>query len=712
MHFLYREEENMSTSHHHGFNPKNEAEYLKGHEHAPGDHSHRPIIRFDKNGIPKVVDHEHDHTTDADYQDDYMQAVAAYKKTFPDKKQQMEETPDPAIRELMRRMDDLGIDNVFDRFDAQKPQCSFGIAGICCKNCQMGPCRITPKSPKGVCGADADLIVARNLCRMAAAGVAQHGMHEREVILNLMWAAEGKLDVPIEGEYKIRATAEQFGIKTKNRQLKNITIDLCKVLLDDLSTPYPGQYKTIAACAPPERQKVWQDLDIIPVSAYHETFESNHITGVGVNGDWQSVMQQMLRNGLAFTFSTVLGTSIATDGLLGIGDRATAKVNVGALKKDYVNIAVHGHLPMLVREIVRTGQTQKFIDKAKAAGAKGIQFYGICCSGLSAMYRYDGVIPLSNAISAEMVITTGALDLWVADVQEVYPAIMDVARCFKTTVVTTHDSGRLPGAEHIGYDHHHTNIGETKQIAEKIVNRAIESFENRKDVPVSIPPYEITADVGFSVEYFKKAFGGLDVLIDALKDGTIRGIINLVGCTNPRVVYEKTIVDYTNVMLKHNYLILTNGCASYPLIKLGYAQTTDAAWDHCGDSLKGWLKAHNLPPVLHVGECIDNARSTAFFGGIAGALGIAIKDMPYGFASPEWANEKGLDAALAFRLFGISSYHCVEAPIYGSEKVTAYMKYDSKKTLGSVMVVDADPKALGEKCVRDLEAKRKALGWD
>lgn len=698
--------------HPHSFDPKNEAEYLKGHSHAKGDHSHRPIIMFDKNGIPKVVDHEHDHTTDADYQDDYMKAVAAYKKTFPDKARQMEETPDPAVREMVRRMDDLGIDCVFDRFDAQKPQCNFGIAGICCKNCLMGPCRITPKAPKGVCGADADLIVARNLCRMAAAGVAQHGMHAREVILNLMWAAEGKLDVPIEGEYKIKATAEQFGIKTKNRQLKNITIDLCKVLLDDLSMPYPGQYKTIAACAPPERQKVWQDLDIIPVSAYHEAFESNHITGVGVNGDWKSVMQQMLRDGLAFTFSTVLGASIATDSLLGVGDRATAKVNVGALKKDTVNIAVHGHLPMLVREIVRTGQTQKFIDKAKAAGAKGIQFYGICCSGLSAMYRYDGVIPLSNAISAEMVITTGALDLWVADVQEVYPAIMDVAHCFKTTVVTTHDSGRLPGAEHIGYDHHHTNIAETKAIAEKIVDRAIESFKNRRDVPVSIPNYEITADVGFSVEYFQKAFGGLQDLVDAVKDGTIRGIVNLVGCTNPRVVYEKTIVDYTDVMLKNNFLILTNGCASYPLIKLGYAQASDQAWDKCGDSLKGWLKAHNLPPVLHVGECIDNARSTAFFGGIAGALGIPIKDMPYAFASPEWANEKGLDAALAFRLFGINSYHCVEAPIYGSKKVTEYLKYGSKETLGSVMVVDADPAALGEKCVRDVEAKREALGWD
>lgn len=332
-------------------------------------------------------------------------------------------------------------------------------------------------------------------------------------------------------------------------------------------------------------------------------------------------------------------------------------------------------------------------------------------SGLSAIYRYAGVIPLSNAVSAEMVIATGALDLWVADIQEVYPSIMDVAKCFKTTVVTTHDSGRLIGAEHIGFDHNHTNLSETKEIAEKIILRAIESFKNRRDVPVRIPPYEVDAEVGFSVEYICKEFGSFAPFYEALKDGKMKGVVNMVGCNNPKVMYEKAICDVANKLLENNILILTNGCASFPLLKMGYCQTSELAYSRVGDSLKEFLKENNLPPVWHVGECIDNTRSLGILGGIAGAAGVKIKDMPYAFTSPEWSNEKGIDAALGFRLFGINSYHCVEAQIQASENVMRFLKADTKDTLGSVMYVDADPVALAEKMVEDMNEKRNKLGW-
>ena len=573
----------------------------------------------------------------------------------------------------------------------------------------MGPCRITAKSPRGVCGADADLVVARNLLRSAAAGAAQHGMHAREVILSLKWAAEGKLDIPIMGEQKIRSTAESFGLPTKHRTIKKIAVDLANVLLEDLSRTEPNEYKTIKACAPPERQEVWKNLDILPISAYHEVFEAYHKSGCAIDGDWKSIMQQFLRCGLAFTFSGVVGANIATDSLFGVGDRVTSKVNIGALKKGYVNIAVHGHLPTLVSQIVQTGQEEKFIELAKSKGAKGIRFYGICCSGLSAMYRYGGVIPLSNAVSAELVLGTGALDLWVADVQDVFPSIMEVAKCFKTTVVTTSDSARLPGAERYEYDHHHSNIAETKALAEKIVTRAIESFEQRKGIPVYIPPYEVEAEVGFSVEYVHKRFGSMKPLADALKSGKILGIVNMVGCNNPKVLYEKAIVDVADVLLKNNVLILSNGCASFPLMKLGYCNTS--ALEKTGESLKEFLSP-DLPPVWHVGECIDNTRSTGIFAGIANVLGKNLYEMPYAFASPEWGNEKGIDAALGFRLMGINSYHCVEAQIYGSQNVIEFLKDGTRDLLGSVMHVDTDPVELGNKIVEDIKAKRKKLGWD
>jgi len=699
-------------SHEHNHKHEHNHSHEHNHEHKHGVdhiHSHRNLIGFDEHGIPTITlksDHEED-GDDKAFIRDYMNAVSEYRKTFPSKDEVLENTPDPAVREMILRQNQLGFDTTFDRFDKQQPQCGFGMAGICCKICNMGPCKVTAKSPKGVCGADADLIVARNLLRSAAAGVAQHGMHGREVILSLKWAAEGKLDLPILGQQKIKDTAKAFGIKTERRSIKKIASELADILLEDMSRTVPGDYKIIEALGSDERKKVWKELDILPISAYHEVFEAYHKTGVGTDGDWKSVMQQFLRCGLAFTYSGVVSTSIATDGLFGVGDRVTSKVNIGALKKGYVNIAVHGHLPTIVSEIVRVGQEEKFINLAKEAGAKGIRFYGICCSGLSAMYRYAGVIPLSNAVSAELVLGTGALDLWIADVQDVFPSIMEVAKCFRTTVITTSESARLPGAERFEYDHHHSNIEETRELAERIILRGIESFKDRQGIPVYIPPYEVDAEVGFSPEYVHKHYGSMKPLYEALKEGKILGIVNIVGCNNPKVVYEKCVIDVANALLRNNILILTNGCASFPLMKMGYCNVSGQ--EHAGESLKEFLG--DLPPVWHVGECIDNTRSSGIFAGVAGEAGKPLYEMPFAFSSPEWSNEKGIDAALGFRLMGINSYHCVEAQIHGSKNVIEFLKEGTKELLGSVMVVDTNPDSLGEKIVADIIEKRKALGW-
>jgi carbon-monoxide dehydrogenase catalytic subunit len=325
------------------------------------------------------------------------------------------------------------------------------------------------------------------------------------------------------------------------------------------------------------------------------------------------------------------------------------------------------------------------------------------------MYRYGGVIPLSNAIGVELVLGTGAIDLWVADVQDVFPSIMEVARCFKTVVVTTSDSARLPGAEHYGYDHMHSNLDETKALAKKIIKRAIDSFASRRDVPVFIPKYEAEAEIGFSVEYAASHFGSIETIADALRDGKIAGIVNLVGCNNPRVIYEKAIIDITSFLIQNNILVLTNDCASFPLLKLGFCEK--AALNMAGSKLREFLKP-DLPPVWHMGECLDNARASAFFRALADASGKDIKDMPFAFASLEWSNEKGVGAALGFRLLGINSYHSVYPPVQGSKKVMKFLFEDTQKTLGSIMVVEVDHEKLAKRIVSDIKDKRKALGWE
>lgn len=637
-------------------------------------------------------------------------AVKALRKSFPSKQDVMKFTPDPAVSTMIQHVNDQGCDTCFDRFDAQKPHCVYGLTGICCKACHMGPCQIMPKATKGVCGADEHVISARNILRWMAGGVSSHGARSREVILNMMHIAKKGDDSALLGHVKLLAVANAFKLDVENKSMCELAIEVGNLLLEDLSRSSDAPHNTIGAFASQERIELWKEMDILPISAYHEVFEAMHRTGVGTDGDWENLMQQMLRCGLAFSFGSVLGGALAMDILYGPPKRSVVDTNFDALKPEYVNIAVHGHTPVIVHTLVELAHSNEWQEKAKAIGAAGIRLYGICCSGLSAAYRQGDVHPLSNSIGAELVMGTGALDAWVVDVQDVYPSIMDVAQCFHTKIITTNDSAKLPGAIHLGLNHTDSNFDEIVTIAESILNIALQNRPLRVAGNVYIPRVSAKAELGFSVESLFEAFGGPKNLLESIKKGDIKGIVNLVGCNNPKVMYEKTICDVADRLLEENILILTNGCASFPLLKLGYCQSD--AHDKSGERLKNKATQMGIPPVLHFGECLDNARASALFKGLSDLAGESTTQMPFAFSSPEWSNEKGVGAALGFRLMGFNSYHCIEPPITGSEHVTKFFYEDTKKSVGAVMVVDRDPKELAEKIINDFNERRKSLGWD
>jgi len=631
------------------------------------------------------------------------------KQAFPSKKDVIARTPDPAIREMLLHLEQTGIDTPFDRFDAQKPHCGFGLSGACCKNCHMGPCKITPKSPKGVCGADAHLIVARNILRWTAAGVAAHGSRGREVMLALKGAADGSLNLPILGPEKVVATAKSFGIYEEDKTTTQLAGEIAMILLEDLCRTLPGPYKTLEALAPPERLAVWKELDILPIGAYHEVFEALHRTTTGTDGDWENIAKQVLRCGLAFAWSSVVGSAIAMDCLYGLPKRSRISTNMGAISLETVNIAVHGHSPVLVAAIVAAARRVDLIEEAQTAGATTIRLYGICCSGHSALAKFGDITPLANAVGAELTLATGALDLWVADVQDVFPGIMDVAACFHTRVITTSDSARLPGAEHIAFNHHHGNLDQADAMAERIVRRGIQAYGERQAGKIFIPQARMEAEVGFSVENVLATFGGVDVLLDHLKSGLIRGVVNLVGCNNPKVVYEEAIVKVAEELIAHDILALTNGCAAFALLKMGFC--LPEGLEGAGEGLNAALSPHNLPPVWHMGECLDNARASAFFRVFSTASGEPLTRLPLAFSSPEWSNEKGIGAALGFRLLGLNSYHCITPPVAGSDKVSHFFYEGTRELLGAVMVVEQDPVKLAERIVADFDERRAGLGW-
>jgi carbon-monoxide dehydrogenase catalytic subunit len=483
--------------------------------------------------------------------------LKAHRASFPNREQVRNSTPDPAVRALLDIAAERGVSTVFDRFDKQKSHCGPGLTGLCCKICHMGPCQITARAPRGACGADGDVIVARNILRWLAGGVASHGARGREVLLALKAAASGKLDQPIRGPRKVVGIAKAFGLYDETKSIETMAGEIADVLLEDLSRAIPGEHRTLRALAPPERIPVWEQLDILPIGAYQEVYEALHRTGVGTDGDWRNLMQQFLRCGLAFTWSSVVGSAIAMDILYGPPQRARIETNVGAIDPSAVNIAIHGHSPVLATAILEAGEEPDLIERAKAAGASGIKFYGICCSGLSGLYRNGGVPPLSNAVGAELVLATGAIDLWVADLQDVYPGIMDVAACFHTKVVTTSDSARLPGAFAMGFDHRHGNLADARKIARDIVGLAIANAPLRQAANTHIPQVRAEAEIGFSMENLTEVFGGPAGLAQLLRDGAIRGIVNLVGCNNPKVLYEVGVSTVADTLLAHDVLVLS-----------------------------------------------------------------------------------------------------------------------------------------------------------
>ena len=459
--------------------------------------------------------------------------------------------------------------------------------------------------------------------------------------------------------------------------------------------------------APRERLDVWTALDIMPIGSYHEVFEALGRTSVGTDGDWRNVMQQFLRCGLAFSWNSVTSGAIAQDCLYGPPRRSRIKTDFAAIDTATVNVAIHGHSPVLATAIVRIAEEPDVKAAAKAAGAAGIRFYGICCTGLSVLYREGGVAPLEQRHGRGAGARHGRIDAWVADVQDIYPSIMQVAECFHTTVITTSDFCKASGSAAYWlrpYAQQSCRCGRARAA-----HPAGRDFRIRTTAPGEGSSAEARLRCGKSGSRRKTCLkrSGARALLGHLRSGRIRGVVNLVGCNNPKVLYEEATVIVAQHLIANDILVLTNGCASFPLLKLGFCAME--ARRLCGDGLRQVLEEANLPPVLHMGECLDNARAAGLFRALADAAGQPLKAMPFAFTSPEWSNEKGIGAALAFRLLGIDSYHCVFAATLGSERVQRFLEEDTRDLLGAAAIIETDPKQLAMRIVADLERRRCAL---
>ena len=624
----------------------------------------------------------------------YQDGRAASRLTLNDDAQQM-----------IDRARALGIETVWDRLRAQEPQCGYCQLGLSCRNCVMGPCRIDPfgEGPqRGVCGADADVIVARNLGRTIAAGSSSHSDHGRDILEVFNAMAHGETSgYHIADDAKLRRIAAELGIETDVRESNDVAIDLADTLMADYGTAR-GSLSFVER-VPAVRRDLWNSLGITPRGIDRENVEMMHRTHMGVDNDYANVLLHGLRTSLADGWGGSMIATELSDIMFGTPAPVTAEVNLGVLRVDQVNIAMHGHNPLLSDVVVTAAQDDDLVALAHSLGATGINVVGLCCTGNEMLMR-KGVPIAGNHLMQELVLVTGALEAMVVDYQCIMPSVVDVAKCYHTKVISTSDKAKFPGATHVSFDPAHG-----AEIARDIVRMAIEAFPNRNNERVRIPVEPVKMMGGFSVEAILGALGGTpQPLVDAIVNGTVRGAVAVVGCNNPKLPQDLEHVELTRQLIAHDILVLVTGCAAVANGKAG--QMMPDAASLAGPGLRSVCEALALPPVLHMGSCVDNSRVIQLAAALANAIGVDIDSLPLAGAAPEWYSEKAVAIGAYVVASGITTVLGVQPPIFGSPNVVSLLANGLDDVVGATFAVESDPVKAATLIRRHIEHKREGLG--
>jgi len=598
-----------------------------------------------------------------------------------------------------------GIETVWDRLAAQQPQCGYCALGLSCRNCAMGPCRIDPfgEGPqKGVCGADADVIVARNLGRTIAAGSSSHSDHGRDILEVFAAMARGETSgYQVTDEDKLRRVADELGVATEDRSTDEVAADLADVLLDD----YGSRRESLSFLhrVPEVRKAKWAELGITPRGIDRENVEMMHRTHMGVDNDYVNLLLHGLRTSLSDGWGGSMIATELSDIMFGTPKPVMSQVNLGVLRRDQVNIAMHGHNPLLSDVIVDAAQDPELLELAKSYGATGINVVGLCCTGNEMLMR-KGVPIAGNHLMQELVLITGALEAMVVDYQCIMPSVVDVAKCYHTKVISTSDKAKFPGATHVSFD-----PSRGAQVAREIVRMAVEAYPDRNQERVRIPAEPVRMMGGFSVEAILSALGGTPKpLVDAIIAGTIRGAVAVVGCNNPKLPQDLAHIELTRQLIENDILVLVTGCAAVANGKAGQMLPESAAL--AGPGLRSVCEALGIPPVLHMGSCVDNSRVIALAAALASYLGVDIDQLPLAGAAPEWYSEKAVAIGAYVVASGITTVLGVQPPIFGSPHVVQLLADGLDGVVGAKFAVEPDPDKAALLIRRHIEAKREALG--
>ncbi|MCM8781569.1 MAG: anaerobic carbon-monoxide dehydrogenase catalytic subunit [Candidatus Omnitrophica bacterium] len=604
-----------------------------------------------------------------------------------------------------------GVDTVWEREDAQTPHCGFGELGLCCKNCNLGPCRIDPfgeGAQVGTCGADRDIISARNLARHAAAGSACHSDHGREIAHTLKLLGEGiAKDYQVKDEVKLRSLAREYGIDDSKKTKEELAYLVAEEALKEFGLQ-EGELKFLKR-APKKQQDIWRHLRIAPSGIDRAVVEIMARTHIGVDNDYKNIILGAMKVSLSDGWGGSMIATELSDVLFGSPKALRAKVNLGVLKEDEVNIIIHGHIPLLSDVVVTASQDSEMLNLAKKMGARGITVAGVCCTANEVLMR-RGVPVAGNFLQQELAIATGAVEVMVVDQQCIMPGLAKVAECFHTKLISTMSKAKFPGMEHIEFEERHA-----LDIAKTIVKKAVENFKNRDSSKANIPKESMDLIAGFTAENIFYYLGGryratYRPLNDAIISGRLRGVAGVVGCDNPKLLSGGSHIAMVKELIKHDVLVVQTGCAALSCAKEGFL-VPEAAFKYAGRGLQEICSAVGIPPVLHLGSCVDNSRILIACCNMVkeGGIGNSLDELPVAGAAPEWMSEKAIAIGWYIVASGVLVAFGTPLPILGSGNVEKFVTEEIETLVGGKWAFEPDPVKAAHILIEHIDRKRQAL---
>ena len=604
----------------------------------------------------------------------------------------------------------VGADSWQARVKNQTPHCKFGEEGICCRICTMGPCRITKKAPRGICGCDVHGIVGRNYLMFTAGGSATHSDHGREICHTLYEsAADGCYKV--KDPEKLIRIAKEWDIETEGKDIYDLAHEVAEAGLMEYGKPFGTQ--RFLKRAPESQQELWEKNELAPRAIDREVSCAMHMSHMGCSSLPEALIKQSIRAGLSDGWGGFMMGTEFSDVLFGTPKPIDTEANLGVMVEENVNIVVHGHDPSLSEMICEYADDPEMIAYAKEMGAKGITISGVCCTSNEVAMR-RGIPMAGNFLQQENVVLTGACEAIVVDVQCIFPALGPLSKCFHTKFITTSPIAQMPDSDFIRFDA--KTAGEKAKL---IVKTAIENFKNRKPELVHIPQLKQKATVGYSVEAIIKVLDGVansqvdemgtvKPLLQCVTSGVLRGAVAMVGCNNPKVRPDFAHIELMKKLIANDIVIIASGCSAQAAAKAGLMDKR--AKDLCGDGLKRVCELADIPPVLHMGSCVDISRMLILAAELAKCAGVHISQLPVVGCAPEWMSEKAVSIGNYVIGSGLDTFLGVEPYASGSSEITEILTNGTREWVEAAFTVEKDIEKLGDLMIARIEEKRAALG--